>query len=66
MPRILRVSSVVILAMAALGVALARLGGKIDDQTMRRLNYQVTVERRSEAEVAHAFLRREGLLERAK
>jgi osmoprotectant transport system permease protein len=36
--------------------ALVRLGGKIDDQTMRRLNYQVAVEKRSEADVAREFL----------
>jgi osmoprotectant transport system permease protein len=41
----------------AIRTALNRLGGKIDDTTMRRLNYQVAVERRSEAEVAGEFLR---------
>jgi osmoprotectant transport system permease protein len=41
---------------------LNRLGGRIDDQTMRELNYQVAVERRSEAEVARSFLRRIGIL----
>ena len=41
--------------------ALQRLGGKIDDQTMRRLNYQVAVEKRSEAEVAREFLQSKGL-----
>lgn len=40
---------------------LQRLGGKIDDQTMRRLNYQVAVEKKSEAEVARAFLQSVGL-----
>jgi glycine betaine/choline ABC-type transport system substrate-binding protein len=38
------------------GKALGRLANKIDDQTMRRLNYQVAVEHRSEAEVAQQFL----------
>jgi osmoprotectant transport system permease protein len=42
---------------AEVGKALARLANKIDDQTMRRLNYQVAVEHRSEAEVAQEFLR---------
>jgi osmoprotectant transport system permease protein len=41
----------------AIRTALDRLGGKIDDATMRRLNYQVAVERRSESEVAREFLR---------
>ncbi len=36
--------------------ALDRLGGKIDDETMRQLNYQVAVKRRSEADVAREFL----------
>lgn len=36
--------------------ALSRLTDHIDDETMRRLNYQVAVERRSEAEVAREFL----------
>jgi glycine betaine/choline ABC-type transport system substrate-binding protein len=44
--------------------ALQRLGGKIDDQAMRRLNYQVAVERRSEAEVAREFLQSQGLVNR--
>ena len=30
---------------------LNRLAGRIDDRTMRKLNYQVAVEKRSEAEV---------------
>jgi len=46
----------------AIATALNRLGGQIDDATMRRLNYQVAVEKRSEAEVAREFLRRKGLL----
>jgi osmoprotectant transport system permease protein len=44
------------------GRALNRLGGKIDDQAMRQLNYEVAVKRRSEAEVVHEFLERKGLL----
>lgn len=47
-----------------LRAALDRLAGRIDYQTMRRLNYQVAVEKRSEAAVAREFLQREGLLER--
>ncbi len=42
--------------------ALNQLAGKIDDQTMRRLNYQVAVEKRSEADVAHEFLRAQGIV----
>jgi osmoprotectant transport system permease protein len=42
--------------------ALHLLAGKIDDQAMRRLNYQVAVEKRSEADVATEFLRAHGLL----
>jgi osmoprotectant transport system permease protein len=43
--------------------ALNRLGGRIDDQAMRELNYQVAVQKRSEAEVARAFLRRIGIVD---
>jgi osmoprotectant transport system permease protein len=46
--------------------ALNRLAAKISDDTMRRLNYQVAVEKRSEAEVAGEFLRSHGLLEKVK
>jgi osmoprotectant transport system permease protein len=35
---------------------LNRLAGQIDDQTMRRLNYEVAVKKRSEVEVAREFL----------
>jgi osmoprotectant transport system permease protein len=42
---------------------LDRLGGRIDDKMMRKLNFQVAVEQRSEAEVARAFLREQGLLD---
>lgn len=41
---------------------LNRLAGRIDDQAMRRLNYEVAVERRSDAEVVREFLKKEGLL----
>ena len=43
---------------------LEQLGGKIDDATMRRLNYQVAVEKRSEVEVARTFLEQQGLLKK--
>ena len=43
--------------------ALNQLAGRIDDRTMRQLNYQVAVEKRSEAEVARAFLLGQGLME---
>ena len=46
----------------AIGTALNRLGGRIDDATMRRLNYQVAVEKRSETEVARDFLRGAGIV----
>ncbi len=42
---------------------LNRLAGRIDDQAMRRLNYQVAVERRSEVEVVRTFLLAAGLVE---
>jgi osmoprotectant transport system permease protein len=41
---------------------LNRLHNRIDDDTMRRLNYQVARERRPEAEVAREFLLKQGLL----
>jgi osmoprotectant transport system permease protein len=41
--------------------ALRLLAGRIDDDTMRRLNYAVEGERRSPAEVAGEFLRQLGL-----
>ncbi len=44
------------------GRALHQLAGRIDDRTMRRLNYQVAVERRSEVDVAREFLRSHGLV----
>jgi glycine betaine/choline ABC-type transport system substrate-binding protein len=56
----------VLLRHPELAAALNRLGGRIDDAAMRRLNYQVAVEKRSEVEVARAFLEREGLLKGSK
>jgi osmoprotectant transport system permease protein len=44
------------------GKVLDRLHGRIDDDTMRRLNYQVARERRPEAAVAREFLLKQGLL----
>jgi osmoprotectant transport system permease protein len=41
---------------------LNRLHNRIDDKTMRRLNYQVARERRPEAAVAREFLLKQGLL----
>jgi glycine betaine/choline ABC-type transport system substrate-binding protein len=46
--------------------ALDRLAGKIDDATMRRLNYAVAQEKRSEVDVAREFLRSKGILEERK
>jgi osmoprotectant transport system permease protein len=40
------------------GAALGRLANKINDDTMRQMNYQVAVEHRSEEEVAREFLRK--------
>jgi osmoprotectant transport system permease protein len=45
-----------------LGPVLNRLGGQIDDQDMRKLNYEVAVKKRSEVEVVREFLERKGLL----
>jgi osmoprotectant transport system permease protein len=42
---------------------LNRLAGRIGDEAMRRLNYQVAVEHRIETEVAREFLRKQGLVE---
>lgn len=42
--------------------ALELLAGKIDNATMQRLNYAVDEEERREAEVAHEFLVKKGLL----
>lgn len=41
---------------------LGRLGGRLDNARMRALNAEVSIERRSFAEVAREFLRAEGLL----
>jgi osmoprotectant transport system permease protein len=46
----------------AIGPVLNRLGGQIDDQAMRQLNFEVAVKKRSEAEVAREFLERRELL----
>jgi len=45
--------------------ALSLLAGRIDDETMRRLNHQVEGENRSPAEVAATFLRALGLSDTA-
>jgi len=45
--------------------ALSLLAGRIDDDTMRRLNHQVEGENRSPAEVAATFLHRLGLSDTA-
>jgi osmoprotectant transport system substrate-binding protein len=45
-----------------IGPVLNRLAGQIDDQTMRRLNYEVAVRKRSEVDVVHEFRERKGLL----
>lgn len=42
--------------------ALNQLAGRITDDEMRDMNYQVNVERKSAAEIARAFLTSEGLL----
>jgi osmoprotectant transport system permease protein len=45
-----------------IGRVLNRLHNQIDDQTMRRLNYEVAREQRSVQEVAREFLKQRGLL----
>jgi osmoprotectant transport system permease protein len=45
-----------------IAAVLTRLGGQIDDATMRELNFQVARERRAEADVAQEFLRAKKLL----
>jgi osmoprotectant transport system permease protein len=45
-----------------IGPVLDRLAGQLDDENMRRLNYEVAVERRTETDAARAFLERKGLL----
>src|SRR5262249_24770531 len=40
--------------------ALKKLAGQIDDDAMRQLNYEVAVNKRSEAEVAREFLVKKG------
>ena len=46
----------------AIGEILNRLGGKISDAAMQRLNYEVDEEGRKAAEVAQEFLTSQGLL----
>jgi osmoprotectant transport system permease protein len=45
-----------------IATVLDRLAGQIDDAAIRRMNYQVAVQHRSEAEVAREFLRSKGLI----
>jgi osmoprotectant transport system permease protein len=45
-----------------IATVLNRLHNRIDDDAMRRMNYQVAKEKRSEEEVARTFLRESGLL----
>ena len=45
-----------------LEAALSRLAGKLDADTMRRLNYEIDGKRRTPAEVAREYLERAGLL----
>ena len=42
------------------------LAGRLDDATMRRLNFEVDVKKRRPGDVAHEFLESRGLLEREK
>jgi osmoprotectant transport system substrate-binding protein len=41
---------------------LNRLGGRIEDETMRKLNAQVDQEKKEPADVARAFLKQQGLI----
>lgn len=43
--------------------AISQLIGKIDEETMTDLNHQVDIQRKSEADVARAFLQEIGLLD---
>ena len=45
-----------------LEAVLNKLAGKITEEQMRQMNYQVGVEGKSAAKVAHEFLVQEGLL----
>jgi osmoprotectant transport system substrate-binding protein len=45
------------------GEAIAELGGRISDDEMRRLNYEVDGQRRDVTEVAHEFLKSKGLVQ---
>jgi osmoprotectant transport system permease protein len=51
------VREAVLKAHPEVGTVLNALGGKIDDPTMRRLNYEVAVKKRSETDVAREFLK---------
>jgi glycine betaine/choline ABC-type transport system substrate-binding protein len=42
---------------------ISLLGERIDDRTMQRLNLEVDGNKRSPADVAHAYLKEEGLLQ---
>ncbi|GAB4389453.1 MAG: glycine betaine ABC transporter substrate-binding protein [Thermodesulfovibrionales bacterium] len=46
----------------ALGRALSALSGRLDDETMRRLNFEVDEKERRPRDVAREFLRSEGLI----
>jgi glycine betaine/choline ABC-type transport system substrate-binding protein len=41
-----------------------QLEGLIDDETMLKLNYEVEIQKKSPDEVAHAFLKLQGLLKK--
>ena len=56
------VREAVLLRHPQIGALLDALGGQLDDENMRKLNYEVAVNKRSEAEVAREFLRRKGLV----
>ncbi|MFD1430051.1 ABC transporter permease/substrate-binding protein [Lacticaseibacillus mingshuiensis] len=50
----------------ALVKALNKLGGRITETQMQKMNYEVNVQKRSAASVAKAFLLKQGLLKEAK
>lgn len=43
--------------------ALDKLGGKITEEEMQEMNYEVNVEEETPADVAHSYLTENGLLE---
>jgi len=43
--------------------ALDKLGGKITEEEMQEMNYEVNVEEETPADVAHSYLTEKGLLE---